>query len=151
MAKGMIIEPRYFWNLDSNVGPGCPNKIEDVQLVQLGYACKAMNPKVPPSPEERATYGKVVPGAPYFGSPDDPLSVAIKFHQSRRTGTKDGIVSSMKNSTGSYGPDMVWIIGALNNNIADVMGADWPRLEKHPQCPSALKAASLRVLGGPAT
>ena len=68
MAQGMIISNKFYWNLDANVGPGCPNKTEDVQLVQLGYLCMGNNPKFPVSPEEKAAYSAVTPGACAAGS-----------------------------------------------------------------------------------
>lgn len=69
MACGTILgeNKRFFWNLEGNVGPGCPNKLEDVQLVQLGFYCKANNPKYMANAEAKAIYGAVVPGAPYTG------------------------------------------------------------------------------------
>ena len=46
MAKGMILANDVFvWNAASHVGPGCQNALADVQLVQLGYAALAANPK----------------------------------------------------------------------------------------------------------
>jgi hypothetical protein len=146
MAKGMIVDPKFIWNTDANVGPGCPNKPEDVQLVQLGYACSANNPKNPASAEEKAAFGAVVPGASYTGAPNDPLTIAIKLHQKNRGGTQDGVVSSIKSNTGTYAAGMTWIMIALNNNIADALGGSWPYLDKHPQCPKTLRDASLRVL-----
>jgi hypothetical protein len=148
MANGILMGPQFTWNIETNVGPGCPNKIEDVQLVQLGYLCKANNPKIPATPEEKAIYGAVVPGSAYSGSPSDPLTIAIKYHQKLRGGTQDGHVSSIKNTTngGYYSGNIAWMLLALTNNIADALGDHWPRLDKHPQCPAALKAASLRVL-----
>ena len=41
---GLLAGPskRFCWNIGANVGPGCPNRIDNVHLVQLGYACKAV-------------------------------------------------------------------------------------------------------------
>jgi hypothetical protein len=128
--------------------PGCQNNPEDVQLVQLGYACAAVNPKSPASAEEKEAWAAVKPGASYTGAETDPLSIAIKLHQKNRGGTQDGVVSSIKSESGIYqnAPKKTWIMVALNNNIADVLGGNWPFLEKHGQCPAELKAASVRVL-----
>jgi hypothetical protein len=37
------------WNLTANVGPGQPNKLDDVELVRFGYICMRQNLKFPPS------------------------------------------------------------------------------------------------------
>ncbi len=127
------------------MGPGCPNKTEDVQLVQLGYACKAVTTRSDATPAEKAFYAKVVPGAVYAGKADDPLTVAIQVHQKARGGTQDGKISPIQNSVGMYDGQHIWLIMALNNSIIDVIKAGWPRLDKHPKCPAALKAAVLRM------
>lgn len=148
MAKGFCIDGdlnRFYWNTHANVGPGCPNKIEDVQLVQLAYACKAANPVSKIDPATRAIYAKVVPGSHYTGNPNDPLSIAIKTHQKQLGGIQDGVVSSIKNSTGMYSADKAWMLAALNNNLADILGNNWPFLDRHPQCPPALRDVVSRV------
>ena len=146
MAQGAIIDKKFYWNLDANVGPGCPNKTEDVQLVQLGYFCMSNNPKVSVPPEERAAYAAVTPGAPYTAAPDDPLTIAIKLHQKRRGTIPDGRVSSIKNSTGFYDGTSEWMIMALDNNIADALGEAWPHLNKHPRCPGPLRDTAIQTL-----
>jgi hypothetical protein len=49
MAHGMIVgaEKKFAWNVDAHVGPGCPNKAENVQVVQYGYYCVGKSPKPP--------------------------------------------------------------------------------------------------------
>lgn len=148
MAKGMCIDGdlnRFYWNTHANVGPCCPNKPEDVQLIQLAYACKASNPKSVMDPATRAIYAAVVPGATYTGSPNDPLSIAIRTHQKQLGGIQDGVVSSMKSSSGMYSADKAWMLVALNNNIADVLGNQWPFIDRHPSCPPTLRDLVARV------
>lgn len=147
MAQGIIVgnQAKFYWNIDANVGPGMPNKTEDVQLVQLAYACVATNPKET-NAEFKAAAAKVKPGDAYNGANNDPLSVVIRMHQKLRGGTQDGVVSSIKSSSGVYAASTTWMLVPLNNHIFDVMGANWPRLSRHAQCPSALREASNRVL-----
>lgn len=90
-------------------------------------------------------YAAVVPGAVYTGTSSDPLSVAIRWAQKERGGTQDGHVSVI-GTTGVYAPDISWMLIGLDNNIADVLGANWPFLDRHALCPAALKAVVNRVL-----
>ena len=145
MACGIMINGKFYWNIDAHVGPGRANRTDDVQLVQLGYFCMAQGLKAPLAPEEREAYGAVVPGAPYTGSPSDPLSNAIRVHEKFRGGTQDGVVSPIQNSTGRYS-SKAWIMIPLDNNVADSLGDDWPHLNRHPQCPNALAETVVRVL-----
>ncbi|BDC53010.1 hypothetical protein F183_A53250 [Bryobacterales bacterium F-183] len=141
MACGSVFgdNKRFFWNLDGNVGPGCPNKIEDVQLVQLGFHCKANNPKYPITPASKAIYSAVVPGAPYTGGYNDPLSIAIRQFQKERGGPQDGRVSVISGS-GMISDKLGFMMVALNNNISDCITNNWPFIDRHSQCPGALKA-----------
>ena len=79
----------FFWNIHQHVGPGCPNPLDDVQLVQLMFLARAK--KTGLSAEGRAIYGAVNPSRPYTGAKDDPLTRAIVHMQSsaRRGVTPD--------------------------------------------------------------
>lgn len=152
MAKGIMAgsENRFFWNLDANVGPGCPNKLEDVHLVQLAFFCKANNPKYPVTPEEKAAYSAVVVGAYYNGAPNDPLSIAIKTLQKVKGGIQDGRISSIKSSSGMYAEDHTWLLVPLNNNMSDALGVDWPLLDRHPKCTLELAKRTAKTFNRPA-
>jgi len=129
---------RFSFNLEGNVGPNSPNKIDDVQLVQFGYFAKGKAPDT--SPALKALCAKVVLGAPYTGAPNDPLTLAIKAHQAERGGTQDGHVSVMPPGTSlSYDGKHSYMILALVNNILDITKDDFPRIDKHPSCPQILK------------
>lgn len=143
MAHGILLGPekRFFWNVDSHVGQGCPNKPDDVQLVQFGYYCMARNPAANLTPQEKAAYKTIVPGAPYSGAANDPLTIAIKAHQASRGGTQDGRVSPIQNASGSYG-EKAWMIVPLVNNIKDVNRQVWPNIQKAHKCPSGLAAVA---------
>jgi hypothetical protein len=146
MASGTLLsngtDKRFFWNVDGNVGPGCPNQPEDVHLVQLGFYCKARNVKHPPTAEAKAIYMAVSPGQHYTGGYNDPLSIAIRQFQKERGGTQDGHVSVMKGAT--YSGDHSYMLVALNNHIAMGVGTAWPYIDKHPKCSDPLKGAVTR-------
>lgn len=132
--------PRFFFNLDGKVGPRCPNRLDDVQLVQFGYY--AMARSVNALPDEQPVFMRVTPGAMYTGAPDDPLTLAIKLHQAHRGGTQDGCVSALHlGQAPSYDGAHSFMLIPLQNNIRDMMPADYPRLDKHSACPPALRAA----------
>jgi hypothetical protein len=140
MAVGMIMSNgRFYWNLDANVGVGSPNKTEDVHLVQLAFACRATNTKTPPSAEEKAIFSLVVPGAAYNGGATDPLTVAIQYAQKKRGGVQDGHVSKVLSSGGYYSADKMWMLIGLNNQMSDVLGTNWPFLDRHPRSTTQLK------------
>ncbi len=145
MAAGLVLNVgRFYWNVEANVGVNSPNKIQDVHLVQLAFHCISTNSKHPVPAEEKPIYAAVVPGAPYTGDPTDPLSVVIKHQQKKRGGVQDGHVSKMQPS-GVYASDMTWMLVILNNNIADVLGIDWPFLDRHPKCTGPLKELVTRT------
>jgi len=150
MAKAILILDRFYWNVDRQVGVGGANKVEDVQLVQLGYFCMAALKSAQVPAEMIAAAAKVQPGESYGGGPNESLSVAIRLHQKLRGGVQDGVVSSASNTQGQYAPHLFWMIISLDQNIADVLGENWPHLDKHPKCPAALSAAvktTFKILG----
>lgn len=130
---------RFSFNLDANVGVNSPNRPDDVQLVQFAYFAKSQAPST--SAALRAICSKVVPGAPYTGALDDPLTLAIKAHQADRGGVQDGHVSKVPPGAAlSYdGGKHSYMILALVNNILDITKNDFPRIDKHPNCPPVLK------------
>lgn len=139
MARGFMLTGGVFcFNVDAHVGPGCPNKQDDVQLVQYAYYCTAQLP--PPAgatPADMAIFKSVVPGAPYNGGPNDPLTLAIRAHQRIRGGVQDGKVSPCNSPSGSYG-DKTWLILGLCGRIRAKYPDIWPRIDRCPNCPPAL-------------
>lgn len=136
--------------MDSHVGPNCPNKPEDVQLVQFSYFCMGKNNAKTASwgftPKEMANIRSIVPGEPYSGAYSDKLSAAIRAHQRIRGGTQDGRVSPIQSAAGVYAEGLAWMIIALCNNIEDVNASHWPLLHLMPGCPGQLATASRRTL-----
>jgi len=134
---------KFFWNIEAHVGPGCPNKTEDVHLVQLGYASGVLNAAV--SYAESLIFRTVTPGAAYKGDANDPLTLAIKIHQRTRGGTQDGRVSPI-GQTGNYGTHS-WMLMPINNWIRnEITNGQWPRIDHHPKCTAVLRDAVHRSL-----
>src|SRR5439155_23276595 len=84
-----------FFNISANVGVGSRNDTFDVQLVQLGYACAALNPANSAPADVKAIWKKVNPGSPYSGAPQDVLSQAIAAHERIKGISQDGHISRM--------------------------------------------------------
>lgn len=144
MVQPYVLNNRFFFNIDANVGLNSPNKEEDVQLVQMGYFAASTNPETPA--DLKPIYAKVTPGAAYKGDANDPLTVAIIAHQKSRGGTQDGHVSVIRGVT--YDGAHTYMLTALNNNLIDLQPADFPRLDKHAKCPQVLRAAVKRCCTG---
>lgn len=139
-------DDKFFYNIGGNVGPASPNKLEDVQLVQFGYFAIAQN-RLPEVPQELITAASaVVLGAPYMGAATDPLSIAIKVDQKVRGGTQDGHVSVIRGQ-GAYDSVHFFQLVRLVNHLRLLVASDWPRIDKHPKCPSALAASVKRTFG----
>ena len=141
--------PRFLFNLDANVGPGCPNRPDDVAFVQLGYYAVLRDPTnaTKMSAADRSAFAKIVPGAAYTGSAEDPLTRAISVHETSRGGTRDGHVSVARGS-GFYDAAHTFIVVALNNALRDTLKGDYPRIDKHPQCPAVLRSTVVKILTG---
>lgn len=131
---------RFFWNVSANVGVVSPNKADDVQLVQLAYACAAFGANFDPA--TRAIFAAVVPGAPYSGQEADPLTRAIRAHQKHRGGVQDGHVSVLTNLvTATYDGKNSFMIVSLNTQMRQQLVGYFPRLDKHAKCPALVRAA----------
>lgn len=132
---------QYFWNVDAHVGLNAPNRKGDVELVQFAYFCMATNGLAGNS-SLRTQAGAVVPGAPYAGSPNDPLTKCILLHQQICGGIRDGRVSPITGNSGSYG-NATWLLVPLNVHLAAGVGAAiWPRIADDLRCPSTLDQES---------
>ena len=140
MMVPIIAGGKFFWNLSGNVGTASPNRPDDVQLVQLGYVCAAGGPKF--AAALRVVFGAVVPGAPYTGQEADPLTLAIRGHQTIRGGVQDGHVSVLTNLAGlTYDGEHTFMMIALNTQMRHRLVGYFPRLDGHPRCPPLVRAA----------
>ena len=150
MAKAILIRDRFYWNVERHVGVGGANKVDDVQLVQMGYFCMAALKSSEVPADMLAAAAKIQPGESYGGGPGENLSVAIRLHQKLRGGAQDGVISPATNTQGTYAPHLFWMIISLDHNIADIVKENWPHLDQHPKCPAALAEAvktTFRILG----
>jgi hypothetical protein len=127
-------------NLDGNVGKGQSNKLEDVQLVQFGFYCLSKDSGASKTPEQQAIYASVKLGSAFSGTPTDPLCIAIATHQRAKGGTQDGVVSVLPNGFTTYGSGHYRTFAYLLASIYVVTSDTWPRIDKHPACPAALRA-----------
>lgn len=137
-----------FFNISANVGIGQRNDPLDVELVQLGYACQAKNPKSTAPSDLKAIFAKVIPGQRYGGGASEPLSQAIQADQRHRRVLQDGHVSRMQGgfSYGGRNGPAPFLLVTLNNHIYDVLSDAWPRIDKSPHCPPALSNAVRLIL-----
>lgn len=139
----------FVFNISANVGPNCPNQLEDVQLVQFGYFAMAHLGGLGLEPEMISAAKAVVVGAPYSGSPNDPLTIAIKLHERLIGGTQDGHVSVLRVAGLSYYGTHLPMLARLQNDIRAFLKGDFPRIDKHPKCPAELAASIRRSFTGP--
>lgn len=133
-----------FFNISKAVGVGCPNDRVDVELVQLGYYCSAINPANPAPASAKEIWKRIRPGEPYSGALNDPLTKSIEADEIRRGVKPDGHVSRMHGGGNTYaagarGREPFLIVG-LCNNISDVMQSVYPRIDLDSRCPSNLAA-----------
>jgi hypothetical protein len=140
MVPMVVPGDRFFWNLSANVGISSANQPADVQLVQLGYVCAALDTQTYDA-ATRALFAAVVPGAIYTGQESDPLTQAIRAHEKIR-GTQDGHVSVMRGSGGArYDSTNTFLIVRLNTQLRLQLPGKFPRLDMHPKCPPLVRAA----------
>jgi hypothetical protein len=131
----------FFWNLTSDVGVRSPNLRVDVDLVQFGYFAMSQA-----NLSGDAAFGRliatVVPGSPYSGGPNEPLTLSILAHQKIRGGTQDGHVSPIHGTSINYkAPDRphTFMIVVLVDFMRELMKTDFPRIDRHAKCPTELK------------
>lgn len=138
-----------FFNISKAVGIGCPNDQIDVELVQLGYYCAALNPANPAPESAKSIWRQIKPGERYTGLPSDALTKAIDADEIRRGVKPDGHVSRMhgglRYAAGTRGTEPFLLVG-LCNNIADVLQQVYPRIDLDPRCPSTLAAHIKKLL-----
>ncbi len=147
MVQGLIAHTGgLFWNLSADVGPGQPNRPDDVELVRFGYFLMKDNPKATAGPFAalKPVLQKVTPSGP-FGN---DLAEAIRTHQRLRGGTQDGRVSVAKDNRfnrGEYDGQHAWMVFPLNNSMIDMAPSLYPRIDLHPQSGPAMRATVRRI------
>jgi hypothetical protein len=132
-----------FFNISGNVGLRSPNDTLDVQLVQLGYACAAINPANSAPQDVKALWQRVSPGSPYTGTAQDILTQAIAAHERIKGISQDGHISRMAGGqlrhAGPRGSEP-FLLSNLCNNIFDILSSTYPRIDLSPKCPPGLGA-----------
>lgn len=152
MVQGLLAHTGgLFWNVSSDVGPGQPNKPDDVELVRFAYFLMKDNPK--------AISGAFVALKPVLqkvtptGAFDNNLLDAIRTHQRLRGGTQDGKVSVARDNRfnkGQYDGQHSWMVFPLNNSMIDMAPNLYPRIDLHPQSGPAVTATVRKIcLHGP--
>jgi hypothetical protein len=145
MAQIFLIGGFFRWNLTYNVGRNQPNALDDVELVRFGYACMARNPHFPPKAAVTDVLSKMRLAGPY----GDDLQAVIDAHQADRGGTQDGAISVDRGTTFNherYDSTHGWIIALLNNNMLDVIGDIYPRIDKSDFSGPAISAIVKKLL-----
>jgi hypothetical protein len=147
MVQVLMVGNRFRWNLSQNVGPGQPNKIEDVELVRFGYTCAKRNPTSQIAAKMKAELDDLRP----FGAFDKDLAKVIVAHQKIVGGTQDGIVSVEKGTAAnheSYNGHNRWIMSALNNVMVAEVDNIFPRIDKDLQSGPSISLKVKEILTG---
>jgi len=148
MAQILLINGFFRWNLTTNVGRNQPNALDDVELVRFGYACAARNTLFPSRAEMANEFSKMRTTGGYA----DDLQVVIDAHQKLRGGTQDGAVSVDRGGTFNpkerYDNVHQWIIAVLNNNMLDIIGDIYPRIDKSDFSGPRISEVAKRFLTG---
>lgn len=121
-----------FFNIDGNVGQGCPNNAQDVELVSFFFSCVANDPGRPL--DQKQVFGKVRPTSTC--TPD--LVAAINKLSEVLKSPRDGRVSVAKGATGAITGGGAFMIVQLNYQVKKFNTDVWPRIDKMPGCPPGL-------------
>ena len=135
-----------FYNIESPVGRGCPNSLEDVLLVQFLLKSLAAHMTTPQGreiqPILRATPQNGVISPSY--SSTDPTVESIEAYQRAMGIPVDGRVSPARGYFHSGGT--IYTIISLNATVRGDYTRVWPRLDQIPNCPGGLQQILQRVV-----
>lgn len=131
----------FFFNLQGNVGRSSPNRLDDVQLVQLGIRASAADDTTSLDPDTRSLLRSLAWGPPCSGAESDPLVIAIRrFQDAVNALTKDGHVSVVRTTTGNVaGSVRFFHLVNLQASIIRIHKGKWPLINTIEGCPSPLK------------
>ncbi len=137
----------FYFNLSAMVGTGQANRMEDVELVRLGYFA-VREGSIGATAELRAALQTELQALQVSGPFGPDLDAVIRAHQRHRGGTQDNCVSPIRGNVSQngllYDGTHNWIIGSLNNHIRVMMRDIFPRIDRHPRCGPVL-AATIRT------
>jgi hypothetical protein len=138
-----------FFNVDSHVGPGCPNKLHDVMFVQFCFRTigkvTLAGSTTPPDLRARMAVIRL------DGTCDAHTSAIILDWQKYRKQSKPGVTADGKVSPSSGGTNYgsgVYSIAELNMSLKRRFPDVWPMLGKMPECPGGLAAAAKAAMLG---
>ncbi len=147
MVQAMVApNQNLFWNLTTDVGPGQPNKADDVEFVRFAYFLMKDNPKAMTG--AFVTLKPILEKVTPTGAFDDALAEAIRAHQRLRGGTQDGRVSVAKSNNfnrGLYDNQHSWMVFPLNNSMIDMAPEIYPRIDLHPRSGPAVTQTVRRL------
>lgn len=136
-----------FFNIDSHVGPGKPNKADDVRLVQFCFKVLGTSTlgSIPPALKSQMASVRT------DGTCDSQTCSTIlefqKWIKSSNPGTvADGIVSPSQGQS-EYGSGRYTIV-ELNGSVKKRFPEKWPMLGQIPHCTAPLAAAARVALVG---
>lgn len=130
MGRIAVVGGKVFFNLEFDVGRASPNRLDDVELVQYGYFCTKVNPKLAGkrTPRLQTALNELRPKG-LFG-PD--LQEIISAHQEARGGTIDGKITVAKpqsSHTSRYDGTHTWMIFNLCESMFDRAPLRYPRID----------------------
>lgn len=134
---------QFLWTVESHVGPGCPNHVDDVELAQMAFhACSKLPVSFIPA-SLRAICARIQPGSPYRGQADDPLTMAIVDYQANvDQRVRDDRLSPIARTAMEDGLASRWMMGNLVVVLRTWTAQTWPLLHRAPGCPRNLAERS---------
>lgn len=130
--------------IDQNVGRGCPNLVDDVELVRYAYACSDRLSYISPITKAKIAGMKGIGG---YG-PD--LQAVIDANQKVRGGEQDGRVSKLPASFATsgtrYDSKNTFIMWQMNLWMFDAEPLLWPRIDRSILSGPAITATMKKLL-----
>jgi hypothetical protein len=147
-ALGFGQETIILWSIETSVGLNAQNSnSEDISYVQFYYTLAAKDIRF--SQDRRDVYAQVSVTGQCDGTDNDPLVNAIWIdEQALNHPFKDSKLSVVQNPEGMIPPgeNTAWMILRLGARFCSMYPDIWPRIDKIPGCPEAIKQAVLRAI-----
>lgn len=138
----------FIWNLTLPVGTGQPNKIDDVELVRLGYFWSMKVPAFNSAPGGQKLMSMIT-NLGTRGGFVPLLGEIIVEHEKVRGGTQDGKITPARGHITEYDANHSWIIVKLSKNISFVFPGIFPRLDLIENCGPELRIKILKIFSLP--
>ena len=125
------------FNVDQPVGEGCPNRPDDVLLVQF-LIKRAAEKGTMAGKQDQKRRMLAVPQTGYCDAATvDGIRAVQEYLQNKGGATPDGRITP-SSSTTRFG-NHVFTIGNLNSTVRHHHPDEWPRLQDIDGCPSGIK------------